>query len=54
MTRRKREIRRANKPALNLGAWRQLDGTEGSNTLCLPANHLITHGVVVGMTMTVT
>jgi hypothetical protein len=37
-------------PALNLGAWRQLDGTGGGNTLHLPARHLVTHGVVVGMT----
>lgn len=38
------------KPALNLGAWRYLDGTEGGNVLLLPANHLVTHGVAVGMT----
>jgi hypothetical protein len=37
-------------PALNLGAWRQLDGTGGGNALHLPARHLVTHGVVVGMT----
>lgn len=41
-------------PALNLGAWRTIDGTSGGNALCLPAHHLVTHGVVVGMTMTVT
>jgi hypothetical protein len=37
-------------PALNLGAWRQLDGGEGGHALWLPAEHLVTHGVVVGMT----
>ena len=36
--------------ALSLGAWRYLDGRAGSNVLKLPANHLVTHGVVVGMT----
>ena len=38
------------KPALNLGAWRHLNGTEGGHALWLPAEHLVTHGVVVGMT----
>jgi hypothetical protein len=38
------------KPALNLGAWRYLDGTAGGPDLILPAEHLVTHGVVVGMT----
>ncbi len=38
------------KPALNLGAWRPLDGAEGGRALWLPAEHLVTHGVVVGMT----
>jgi len=38
------------KPALNLGAWRHLDGAEGGHALWLPAEHLVTHGVVVGMT----
>ncbi len=37
-------------PALNLGAWRRIDGTEGGNALRIPARHLVTHGVVVGMT----
>jgi hypothetical protein len=37
-------------PALNLGAWRHLDGAEGGGELWLPAKHLVTHGVVVGMT----
>src|SRR5512140_2813050 len=40
----------SNKPALNLGAWRHMDGTEGGKILRLPANHLVTHGVTVGMT----
>jgi len=38
------------KSALNLGAWRQLNGAEGAATLWLPAKHLVTHGVIVGMT----
>src|SRR6185295_15773373 len=38
------------KPRLNLGAWRQLNGAEGGDALWLPAEHLVTHGVVVGMT----
>src|SRR3954470_392982 len=38
------------KPVLNLGAWRQLTGAEGGRALRLPAEHLVTHGVVVGMT----
>lgn len=36
--------------AFNLGAWRDLAGTTGGNTLWVPAHHLVTHGVVVGMT----
>jgi len=35
---------------LGLGAWRQLDGGPGGAALRLPAHHLVTHGVVVGMT----
>jgi hypothetical protein len=38
------------KPVLNLGAWRHLNGAEGGRVLGLPAQHLVTHGVVVGMT----
>ncbi|RYZ07654.1 MAG: ATP-binding protein [Myxococcales bacterium] len=38
------------KPALNLGAWRYLNGSDGGPALELPAEHLVTHGVVVGMT----
>src|SRR5262249_19243578 len=38
------------KPVLNLGAWRHLSGAEGGPALRLPAHHLVTHGVVVGMT----
>jgi DNA helicase HerA-like ATPase len=37
-------------PTLNLGAWRQLDGTEGGNALRIPAHHLVRHSVVLGMT----
>src|SRR5512142_2646531 len=37
-------------PILNLGAWRCLDGAGGGDVLRLPAEHLVTHGVVVGMT----
>jgi hypothetical protein len=40
----------SNNPALNLGAWRHIDGSEGGRILRLPANHLVTHGVTVGMT----
>ena len=36
--------------ALNLGAWRYLNGDEGGSVLNLPARHLVTHTVVVGMT----
>ena len=38
------------KPVLNLGAWRHLDGSEGGSSLALPAEHLVTHSVIVGMT----
>lgn len=38
------------KTALNLGAWRHLDGAEGGAAMHLPARHLVTHAVVVGMT----
>jgi DNA helicase HerA-like ATPase len=38
------------KQMLNLGAWRFLDGTDGGDELELPAEQLVTHGVVVGMT----
>lgn len=38
------------KPVLNLGAWRHLSGAEGGPALRLPAEHLVTHRVVVGMT----
>jgi hypothetical protein len=40
----------ANQPALNLGAWRRVDGSLGGDVLRLPPHHLVTHGVVVGMT----
>ena len=38
------------KSVLNLGAWRNLNGSEGGSSLRLPAEHLVTHGVIVGMT----
>lgn len=38
------------KPILNLGAWRYLNGAQGGSSLRLPAEHLVTHAVVVGMT----
>ena len=37
-------------PILNLGAWRPLDGSGTSMPLLVPAMHLTTHGVIVGMT----
>lgn len=37
-------------PLLNLGSWTETDGTGGGVSLELPARHLVTHGVVVGMT----
>jgi type IV secretory pathway VirB4 component len=40
----------SNSPALNLGNRRQLDGGNGGDELLVPARHLVTHGVVVGMT----
>jgi len=36
--------------SFNLGAWRQLSGALGGNLLRIPAHHLVTHSVVVGMT----
>lgn len=39
-----------NPPLFNLGSWRSLDGKRGGNPLRLPANHLVTHGAIVGMT----
>src|SRR5882724_763380 len=37
-------------PALYLGSTRAIDGTGAVSKLSLPAHHLTTHGVVVGMT----
>jgi type IV secretory pathway VirB4 component len=37
-------------PQLNLGSYRKITGSEGGPQLLLPASHLVTHGVVVGMT----
>src|SRR5512135_3433521 len=36
-------------PCLGLGAWQTLDGRV-SGHVQMPAQHLVTHGVVVGMT----
>jgi hypothetical protein len=36
-------------PSLDLGQWRALDGVAGG-PFRLPAHHLVTHGVVLGMT----
>ncbi len=40
----------ANAPALYLGGTRALSGAGARSDLRLPAHHLVTHGVVVGMT----
>ena len=40
----------ATAPALYLGSTRALDGAGAVSKLQLPAHHLVTHGVVVGMT----
>ncbi len=37
-------------PAFNLGAWRPLDGSANAQPFRLPAHHLVTHGVITGMT----
>jgi hypothetical protein len=37
-------------PTLYLGAQRSLDGKHARGQLHLPAHHLVTHGVIVGMT----
>jgi len=37
-------------PTLRLGACCPLDGGQQAQALHLPAHHLVTHGVVVGMT----
>jgi purine-cytosine permease-like protein len=44
----------SNAPVLNLGGWCTIDGMASGSALHLPACHLVTHCVVVGMTMTVT
>ena len=38
------------KQAFNLGAWRTLDNTTGGNILRIPAQHLVTHAAIFGMT----
>jgi len=40
----------ATAPALYLGSTRALDGAGAVSKLQLPAHHLVTHGVVLGMT----
>ncbi len=40
----------SNAPVLNLGGWCTIDGMANGNALHLPACHLVTHCVVVGMT----
>ena len=37
-------------PSLFLGAWRPLDGSANAQPFRLPAHHLVTHGVITGMT----
>src|SRR5438552_10755362 len=37
-------------PSLYLGAWRPLDGSANALPFRLPAHHLVTHGVITGMT----
>ncbi|AKU99247.1 putative ATP-binding protein [Labilithrix luteola] len=37
-------------PRLRLGNWQPIDGSGKAEALALPAHHLVTHGVVVGMT----
>lgn len=35
---------------LNLGAWRPIEGPEGGGLARMPAQHLVTHGAIFGMT----
>src|SRR5258708_15815293 len=37
-------------PSMYLGAWRPLDGSANALPFRLPAHHLVTHGVITGMT----
>jgi hypothetical protein len=37
-------------PTFSLGAWLPLKGQRAAESLELPAHHLVTHGVIVGMT----
>ncbi|HMA91123.1 MAG TPA: helicase HerA-like domain-containing protein, partial [Polyangiaceae bacterium] len=37
-------------PSLHLGAWKPLDGSGAGGMARMPAHHLVTHGVIVGMT----
>jgi len=36
--------------SLFLGAWRPLDGSFSAQPFHLPTHHLVTHGVITGMT----
>ena len=42
------------RPVLRLGSWRSIAGEAQGPVLGLPAHHLVTHGVIVGMTMPMT
>lgn len=42
------------KSSFHLGSTVPLDGSGPPSQLLLPAHHLVTHGVIVGMTMTAT
>ena len=37
-------------PSLYLGAWRPIDGVNAGGSAKMPAHHLVTHGVIFGMT----
>ncbi len=41
-------------PSLFLGAWKPIDGAGDGGMARMPAHHLVTHSVIVGMTTTVT
>ena len=40
----------SNGPVLNLGGWCTIDGMASGSALHLPARHLVTYAVLVGMT----
>src|SRR5512147_1306724 len=37
-------------PTMYLGAWKSTEGVPGAGMAKMPARHLVTHGVIVGMT----